>query len=76
MGTQKAMKKLVDLVASGNKEEMKKRTLAITHVRCIEKAEYLKEEIGKKAEFKDIVIVETAGLCSTYADDQGIVVAY
>lgn len=76
MGSSKALAKVVKRIAEDKTVEFEKRVLAIGHVRCIDKALQLKEEILKHVRFKDIVIVETRGLCTTYADDGGIIVSY
>lgn len=75
MGTQKAFKKTISIIAK-DAENCKDRILAIAHVRCKKKAELFKNEVLKAVQFKDVVIVETAGLCSTYADDEGIIISY
>jgi len=75
MGTNKAMLKIVDRILKDS-VDFESRTLAIGHVRCLDKALWLKDEIMKKIHFKDAIVVETRGLCSTYADDGGIIVAY
>ena len=50
--------------------------LMISHCNCLKRAEWLKVEIEKKYAFKGIVIVDTAGVATMYANDGGIVVAY
>jgi fatty acid-binding protein DegV len=51
------------------------RVLGISHVKCLDRALEFKEKISARLKFKDIVIVETSGLCSTYADKDGIIVS-
>jgi DegV family protein with EDD domain len=51
------------------------RILGISHVKCLNRALEFKEKISARLKFKEIVIVETTGLCSTYADKDGIVVS-
>ena len=75
MGTNKAVAKILDKIMQDT-VEFEKRILAIGHVRCLEKAEWIKNEIMKCVKFKDAIIVETRGLCSTYADDGGIIISY
>jgi fatty acid-binding protein DegV len=36
----------------------------------------LKEEILKRYNFKDIIIVEMSGLISSYADEGGLILAF
>ncbi len=52
------------------------RRLVITHVNALDIALELKESIVEKYNFKEVLVVQTAGLCSAYADDGGIVLAY
>ena len=49
------------------------RILAISHCNCKERALQLKEKIEKVASFKDIFIVDTAGVRSMYANDGDII---
>ena len=76
MGTSKALAKIVKRIVEDKTVEFEKRILAIGHVRCLDRAVKLKDEILKHVKFKDFVIVETRGLCTTYADDGGIIVSY
>jgi DegV family protein with EDD domain len=74
-GYNKAFNKFVDTIGEyGNDFESK--TLAIAHCNCFERAVAFKEEVSKKYPFKEIIIVEMAGLSSTYADDGGLVIAF
>lgn len=75
MGTQKAYMKIASLIGA-DKELCKDRTLSISHVRCREKAELIKKEILKQTSFKEVLIIDTFGLCSTYANDQGLIIAF
>ena len=75
MGTNKAILKVIDKIKQ-DKVELEKRILAIGHVRCLERANWVKNEIMKYINFKDVIVVETRGLCATYADDGGIIIAY
>lgn len=54
----------------------KERILGIAHCNCIERAMFIKDEILKRVPFKDIFIVDTAGVSSVYANEGGIIVAY
>ena len=51
------------------------RILAISHCNCPERAQYVKECLEKSAKFKDIFIVDTAGVSSMYANDGGVIIA-
>jgi len=74
-GTAKAMKRLVDIIAN-EKLDFENRTLAISHVRCKEKALAFRDEILKRVPFKSTLIVEMGGLCTTYAERDGLIVAF
>lgn len=52
------------------------RILAIAHCNCIERANFVKDEILKRVPFKDYFIVDTAGVSTMYANEGGIIVAY
>lgn len=56
--------------------DAKKRIFAITHCNCRERAEFVRDEVLKKVPFRDVIILEAAGVSSMYANDGGIVVAY
>jgi len=74
-GANKALIRLVNII-TGDTVDFGNRTLAIAHSNCIEKALFLKEEVMKRVRFKDCIISRTRGTCTTYADREGIVVAY
>ena len=48
----------------------------IAHADNIIRAESLKKEFLEKGNFKDIIIVPTAGLSSLYVDHEGIIISY
>lgn len=72
-GIKKALAKMVDEIVNDLKESEKK-ILAISHCNCRERAESVKEMLVSKAKFKDVVILDTAGISSMYAADGGIIV--
>ncbi len=73
VGMRKALIKMADLAAQRIKDPETK-TLMITHVNCYELAEVVKDMILSKVTFKDALIVDAAGVATTYAGDGGIVV--
>ena len=73
-GMKKALAKMVDSVISTTKD-CENRILAISHCNCPERAEYVKECIEKMVTFKEIFIVNTAGVSSMYANDGGVIIA-
>lgn len=74
-GSKRALRKLVDVIGEQG-EKLEEKIIGIAHCNCFEKAEKLKEEIMKRYNFKDIIIVETAGISTVYANDGGIVIAF
>lgn len=74
-GYKKAFRRLVDTIGEEGKN-LEDKILGIAHCNCLDRALQLKEEVLKKYNFKDIIIVDMGGLSSTYADDGGIVIAF
>lgn len=74
-GYKKAFLRLVDTIGEKGKN-LEEKVLGIAHCNCIDRAIQFKEEVLKRYNFKDIIIVEMGGLSSTYADDGGIVIAF
>lgn len=71
-GMNKALDKMVQsmLEVTRNCEE---KIVAISHCNCLERALLLKEKVEKAAAFKEIFIVDTAGVSSMYANDGGVI---
>ena len=74
-GINKALAKMIVSIKEKtvNCEE---KILAIAHCNCIERAEYVKNEVLKLMNFKNIIIVDTAGVSSMYANEGGIIVTF
>lgn len=73
-GMNRALKRMADYVA----EEVinpAEKIVAITHCNCPERAQFMKEEIAKRVQVKDFLILDTAGVSSLYASDGGVIVA-
>ena len=73
-GMKKALNKMVEDMLKVTKN-CENRVLAIAHCNCPERAQFVKEAIEKVAKFKKIVIVNTAGVSSMYANDGGLIMA-
>lgn len=73
-GMKKALNKMVEDMFKVTKN-CENRVLAIAHCNCPERAQFVKEAIEKVAKFKKIVIVNTAGVSSMYANDGGLIMA-
>ena len=73
-GMKKALTKMVEDMLRVTKN-CENRVLAISHCNCPERAEYVKGLIEKLTKFKKIVIVNTAGVSTMYANDGGLILA-
>lgn len=73
IGINKALAKMADHFAADVKNPQE-RTLMITHCNCPERAEYMRRLMEKRASYRDVVIMDTAGISSMYANDGGIIV--
>lgn len=72
VGIRKALQKMVDEAMKKVVKPESKRFI-IAHCNCPERAESVKKMIEAKQSFKEILIVDTAGVSSMYANDGGIV---
>ena len=73
-GMKKALSKMVEDMLKVTKN-CESRVLAISHCNCPERAQFVKEAIEKVAKFKKIVIVNTAGVSSMYANEGGVILS-
>lgn len=73
-GITRALDKMVQIVAAKVKDS-ENYILAISHCNCPERAQMVKEKIEKLAKFKKIIIINTAGVSSMYANDGGVIMA-
>ena len=73
-GINKALKRMVEIVFRDNEKTEEKR-LVISHVNAPERAEQVKEMLCSQGKFKEVVITDTAGVSTVYANDGGIIVA-
>jgi DegV family protein with EDD domain len=73
-GYTKSMKRLVEIIKATT-PDIESRIISITHVKCIEKALALKDELLKHLRAKDVLIQECKGVTTTYANRGGVVVA-
>lgn len=74
-GIKKALSRMVDIVAQ-KALDLEHKNLCIAHCNCYQRALELKSEFETKCNFENIIIVDTAGISSVYANDGGIVIAY
>ena len=73
-GINKALMKMVDAIVN-DAQHVENKTLAISHCNCPERAAAVKARIEKLANFKKIIIINTAGVSSMYANDGGVIMA-
>lgn len=74
-GVKKALSRLVDHVGNHAVNQHEK-IFAITHCNCLDRAKWVKEQIEKRYRFKEVIVVDAAGVASLYAADGGIVVSF
>ena len=74
-GMQKALAKMVEIAINEAGDDASEKTVCITHINNLERGEYVAELFRKLGKFKDIKIVNGAGVATLYAGDGGIVIA-
>ena len=73
-GMNKALVKMVQHIVDKT-QNSENKALAISHCNCAERAELLKNALQEKLSVKRIVVLDTAGVSSMYANDGGVIVA-
>lgn len=73
-GIKKALVKMVEKVVEDLKNPEEK-ILAIAHCNCPERAEGVRKMLLEKVPVKDIIILDTRGVSSMYANDGGVIIA-
>lgn len=73
IGSKKALAKMADAVINEAVNPAEK-TLMITHCNCPQRAEMVKNMVLDKIEVRDVLIMDTAGISSMYANDGGVIV--
>ena len=73
-GMNRALIKLVEQVIEKTPDSAEK-VLAISHCNCPARAQVLKEAFEKRMKLAKIVVLDTAGVSSMYANDGGVIVA-
>lgn len=74
LSVKQAMSKLVSIMAADDNHRGK--TLCIAHCLCRDRAEQLAALAKKNCDFSRVVITDTRGISSFYANDGGIIAAY
>lgn len=73
-GMNKALERMVKEVIDKTKD-CEQKILAISHCNCPKRAQKVRELIEQAAHFKEILILETAGVSSMYANNGGVIIA-
>lgn len=73
-GMNKALDRMVKEVLQRTKNR-EQRILAISHCNCPQRARKVKEQIERMMKFRRIIILETAGVSTMYANDGGVIIA-
>lgn len=73
IGINKALAKMADCIVN-DVENPQERMLMITHCNCPERAEFMRSLMEKRASYRDVLIMDTAGVSSMYANDGGVIV--
>lgn len=73
IGINKALAKMADCILA-DVHHPEKRTLMITHCNCPERAQYMRTLMEKRATYRKVVIMDTAGVSTMYANDGGIII--
>lgn len=73
IGIKKALQKMADAVAK-NVTNAQDRVLMITHCNNASRAESMKKLVLDRISVKDVLVMDTAGVSSMYANDGGVIV--
>ena len=72
-GINKALVQLVDYVVERTVDSAN-RILAISHCNCRDRAEIVRDAILARMKVKDVILLDTAGVSTMYANDGGVIV--
>jgi len=73
-GIKKALSKMVDQIVN-DVIDPENKILAISHCNCMQRALEVKEMVLEKIKVKNVIILDTGGISTMYANDGGVVVA-
>ena len=71
-GMKKALFKMIQEMMAVTKN-CENKILAIAHCNCPDRAQYVKGLVEQVAKFRDIIVVDTRGVSTMYANDGGII---
>ncbi|MDY3249000.1 MAG: DegV family protein, partial [Candidatus Choladocola sp.] len=69
----KALVKMVNYIVE-QVEKPEEKILGITHCNCKERGMMVRDAILKHIKVKDVILLDTAGISTMYANDGGIIV--
>lgn len=72
-GMNKALTRMAEIIVK-NVKNPEKKCLMISHCNCPDRAELVKGLILSKISVKDVLILDTAGVSTMYANDGGVIV--
>lgn len=73
-GIQKALQRMAE-IAVKEAGTTKDKRLVIAHCNAPERAQFMKKKLCSMAEFKEVVITDTCGVSTVYANDGGVILA-
>lgn len=73
VGMKKALTKIVDMICS-EIGEARDRTLMISQCNCPERAEIVRKLLAERCSFREIRVLEMAGVSTMYANDGGVII--
>lgn len=71
---QKALQRMAE-IAVKEAGTTKDKRLVIAHCNAPERAQFMKEKLCSMADFKEVVITDTCGVSTVYANDGGVILA-
>lgn len=74
VGIKKALIKMADTIVNEGKN-LESKVLYISHCNCPSRAALMKDLLLARAKFKNVKILDTAGVSSMYANEGGVIVA-
>lgn len=74
VGMKKALTKMVDTIIAEGKN-LEQKCLFISHCNCPDRADFVKNILVSKCSFKQVRILDTAGVSSMYANEGGVIIA-
>lgn len=72
-GINKALTRMAEIIARDTKQPETKK-LMISHCNCPDRAELVKDLLLSKMSVKEVVVLDTAGVATMYANDGGVIV--